>query len=139
MGDLLNSVGVIIASLIIYFYEEATIADPICTYIFSVIVVYQSLPIIKECLHVLMEGSPMDYDIEKVEKAFKNIQGVREVHDVHIWSISNGVHSLSAHIRSDTPLETLKKATEMCQTEFKITHTTIQVEGHDSHDHQFDC
>jgi zinc transporter 2 len=135
MGDLLNSVGVIIASLIIYFYEEATIADPICTYVFSVIVFYQSLPIIRDCLHVLMEGSPMDYDIEKVENAFKKVTGVKEVHDVHIWSISTGVHSLSAHIKSDSPLETLKKATEMCQKKFNITHTTIQVEGHDSHDH----
>jgi zinc transporter 2 len=73
MGDLLNSVGVIIASIIIYFNNEATIADPICTYIFSFIVFYQSLPIIKDCLHVLMEGSPGDYDVDKVEHAFKHI------------------------------------------------------------------
>ena len=96
--------GVILASIIIYFFEDATIADPICTYVFSVIVVYQSFPIIKNCLHVLMEGSPGDYDLEKVESAFKRVPGVKEVHDVHIWSISTGVHSLSAHIKSDQPL-----------------------------------
>jgi zinc transporter 2 len=58
LGDLLNSVGVIIASIIITLFDNATIADPICTYIFSIIVVIQSLPIIKRCLHVLMEVSP---------------------------------------------------------------------------------
>lgn len=90
MADLLNSVGVIIASIIIYFYNEATIADPICTYVFSVIVVYQSYPVLKDCLHVLMEGSPGDYDVDAVEKALKEVVGVEEVHDVHIWSISMG-------------------------------------------------
>jgi zinc transporter 2 len=114
LGDLLNSVGVIIASIIIYFDNTLTIADPICTYIFSMIVFYQGFPIIKDCLHVLMEGAPGDYDVEKVEKAFRKLKGVEEVHDVHIWSISNGVHSLSAHIKADKPLETLKLATEMC-------------------------
>lgn len=121
----MNSVGVIIASIVIYFFEDATIADPICTYIFSVIVVIQSLPIIKRCLHVLMEGSPNDYNIDKVEKEFKKIDIIEEVHDIHIWSISNGVHSLSAHIKSDRPLEALKLATEMCRDVLKITHSTI--------------
>jgi zinc transporter 2 len=114
LGDLLSSVGVIIASIIISLFDNATIADPICTYFFSIIVVANSLPIIRRCLHVLMEGSPDDYDVEAVEKAFKNIKGVQDVHDIHIWAISNGVHSLSAHIKSDNPLETLKLATEMC-------------------------
>lgn len=114
LGDLLNSVGVIIASIIISLFDNATIADPICTYVFSIIVVVQSLPIIKRCLHVLMEGSPDDYDVEKVEEAFKKIKGVKEVHDIHIWAITNGVHSLSVHIKSENPLESLKLATEMC-------------------------
>lgn len=113
MGDLFSSVGVIIASIIIYFYPDATIADPICTYLFSIFVFYQGIPIIRDCLHTLMEGAPGDYNIEKVEKALKKVKGVEEVHDVHIWSISNGIHSLSAHIRSNTPLESLKKSTEM--------------------------
>ena len=139
LGDLLSSVGVIVASIIISLFDNATIADPICTYFFSIIVVANSLPIIRRCLHVLMEGSPDDYDVLAVEEAFKNIEGVQDVHDIHIWAISNGVHSLSAHIKSDKPLETLKLATEMCQKKFNITHTTIQVEGHDAHDHQFEC
>ena len=73
LGDLLNSVGVIIASIVITLFDNATIADPICTYIFSIIVVVQSLPIIKRCLHVLMEGSPDDYDVEAVEQAFMKV------------------------------------------------------------------
>lgn len=139
LGDLLNSVGVIIAAVIIFFFKSATIADPICTYVFSVIVFYQSVPVIKDCLHVLMEGSPDDYNTEEVYKAFMDIPGVEEVHDMHIWSISSGKHSLSAHIKSDNPLETLKLVTQLCQDRFKITHTTIQVEGHDDNAHKFEC
>jgi zinc transporter 2 len=62
LGDMLMSVGVIVAAVIIYFWPSAKIADPICTYLFSVIVAFTSFPVVKECIKVLMEGTPHTID-----------------------------------------------------------------------------
>ena len=64
MGDMLMSVGVIIAALFIYFYPSLWYADPLCTYLFSVIVMTTTLPIIKNIIGIMMEGAPKNIDIE---------------------------------------------------------------------------
>ena len=64
LGDMIMSVGVIIAATIIYFDENLWWVDPICTYVFSVIVVFTTIPIIKSCIHVMMEGAPRAFDLE---------------------------------------------------------------------------
>ncbi len=74
-----------------------------------------------------------------MEEEFMKIEGVKEVHDLHVWSISTGKHSLSAHIKAEDPLKALKMVTEMCQKKFNIDHTTIQVEGLEHDAHQFEC
>ena len=64
MGDMLMSVGVIIAATIIYFDEKLWWADPCCTYLFSIIVLVTTIPIIKNCITIMMEGAPRSFDIE---------------------------------------------------------------------------
>jgi len=64
LGDLLMSIGVIIAASIIFIWPEAKIADPICTYLFTVIVGFTSFPVVKECVLVLMESTPSDVDVD---------------------------------------------------------------------------
>ena len=66
LGDTLQSIGVIIASVIIYFNENLKIMDPICTLIFSVIVVFTTVPVTQDCLLVLMEASPVGIDSDKL-------------------------------------------------------------------------
>jgi zinc transporter 2 len=73
LGDMIMSIGVVIASLIIYFVPSATIADPICTYIFSIIVCITVYPICKNCIQVLMEGSPDEIDVEALLSDIKQI------------------------------------------------------------------
>ena len=62
LGDLLMSIGVIIASVIIYFKPEYKIADPICTYLFSVVICFTTIPVFKECILVMMEATPSHID-----------------------------------------------------------------------------
>ena len=107
LGDMLMSVGVIIASTIIWIFPGTDIADPICTYLFSIIVCFTTIPVFKNCIGVLMEGTPNELDIEQLETDILNIPGVEEIHDLHVWSISVGKFSMSAHITSDSPLKTL--------------------------------
>ena len=128
LGDALQNIGVLIAGIIIYFFPRCSIADPICTYIFSIIVGFTTINILKDCMYVLMEGSPVDVDIEQLEKDLREIKGVQEVHDLHVWSLSIGKTSLSCHICCDNPQKTLRRAKKMIEKKYKIDHITIQVE-----------
>lgn len=72
IGDIIQSVGVVIASLIIYYYPDMVIVDPICTFFFSVIVFFTTINITKTCISILMESCPDKYQVEKIEIAIKN-------------------------------------------------------------------
>jgi len=74
-----------------------------------------------------MEGSPVGINIQEFEDKLKKIPGVMELHDLHIWSISMGKPALSAHIFSNKPNLSLKKATQLCR-KYGIYHSTLQVE-----------
>lgn len=128
MGDALQNLGVVVAGLIIYFWPKAAIADPICTYIFSIIVVFTTIRILRDCIAVLMEGSPLEFDMVRLENDLKNVKGVVEIHDLHVWSLSVGKLSLSCHLTSNNPQISLRKARRLIKNQYKITHSTIQVE-----------
>ena len=76
LGDMLMSVGVIVAAIIIFVWPSAVIADPICTYLFSIIVGFTSFPVVNECIKVLMEGTPHTFDIEELKNDILAIKGV---------------------------------------------------------------
>jgi len=143
VGDFVQNIGVIIAALIIYFFPTLVIFDPICTYVFSIIVLFTTFRVANDCLKILMEGSP-DIDLDMLENDIYDIEGVNEVHDVHAWSLSTGKISFSCHIVSMNPQVTLTKARKMLIRKYGIRHATIQVEkqmdgglgedcGHDLH------
>lgn len=118
-----------IAGIIIYNKPEYSIADPICTFIFSIIVVFTTIRILKECLSVLMEGSPLDFDVETLKIDLKSVFGALEIHNLHVWSLSVGKLSLSCHIISNDPQRTLKDASILVFNKYKIKYSTIQVES----------
>lgn len=123
------SVGVIIAAVVIYFMPSWTIVDPLCTYLFSVIILCTSIPVFKDCIMVLMEATPSAVDVEKLENDIIDMPDVEELHDLHLWSISAGKYAMSCHIVSQHPLKTLHAVTDMCRRKYKLYHTTIQVEN----------
>ena len=141
LGDLLNSIGVIIAAVIIWFYPEARIADPIVTFVFTIIIIGTSYPTVKKCLLTLMEGTPADVDYDKLKEAILECEGVTEVHDLHVWALTSGKNACSAHIRSTTPFKSLKKVEDKLKyhLEMGIKYLTIQVEDPDEHDDHFEC
>ena len=73
VGDMVQSVGVIIAAIIIYIKPDWTIADPICTFLFSILVMFTTVPIFKDCVHFLMETAPEDIDQVEVYNEIKNV------------------------------------------------------------------
>merc|ERR550532_858345 len=88
LGDMLNSIGVIIAATIILFFPKLWYIDPLCTYFFSIIVYYTTWQTFVVCVKTFLEGSPEDFDYDEVRGSLRKINGVQSVHDLHIWSIS---------------------------------------------------
>eukprot|EP01022_Parablepharisma_sp_SALTPOND_P001360 TRINITY_DN106186_c0_g1_i1.p1 TRINITY_DN106186_c0_g1~~TRINITY_DN106186_c0_g1_i1.p1 ORF type:complete len:417 (+),score=10.90 TRINITY_DN106186_c0_g1_i1:59-1252(+) len=129
IGDIIQSVGVLIAAILIYFFPSWTICDPICTFIFSVIVLFTTIPIVKDCMVVLMEGSPHDIDTDKIMGDISRIEGVEDPHDLHVWSLSMGKPALSVHLRSKHPNYVLAKVMKLIKNKYQIYHSTIQIEN----------
>lgn len=138
IGDALQNLGVVIAGLLIYFRPDWSVADPICTYVFSIIVTFTTIRILKDCIGVLMEGSPLEFNIEQLTRDLQNVRGVEDIHDLHVWSLSVGKLSLSCHLTSSHPQITLRKASKLCRDKYKINHSTIQVE-HAKEKTDYDC
>lgn len=133
LGDLLGSVGAIIAALLIIFLGW-NIADPIASMIVSVLVLYSGWHILKDSVNILMESKPANIDTAEVKRAIKSIDGVIDIHDLHIWMITQEFLSLTTHVsvknNSDRDL-LLNQITEIIKQKTSITHITVQLEGLD--------
>ena len=77
---------------------------------------------------VLMEGSPLEFDVEDLKETLKSIEGVKDVHDIHVWSMSIGKISMSCHLITEEPQKSLVAARDVIKKRYNITHSTIQVE-----------
>ena len=131
LGDIIQSLGVVIASTIIYLFQDShpkiVLIDPICTFVFAIIVLTTSIPVTIDCINVLMEASPPGIEINQLANEIIQAEGVVNVHDFHVWCISIGKPSISLHILSTNPQKTLEEVTRACN-KHGIYHTTIQVE-----------
>lgn len=142
LGDAIMSVGIIIASIIIYIWEDLWWFDPLLTYLFAVIVAVTTIPTTKRCLIVLMEGAPTNFDAAQLKKDILALNTssenfIKDVHDLHVWSISVGKLAMTVHVKSENPLHSLGKITDLCRDKYNLNHTVIQVEGPSGHEHEF--
>jgi len=127
IGDLLGSAGVILSGAILWATGWNPI-DPIITMLFTCAILYSSGKVIVKTLSILMESSPEGTDAREVEKTLKSIAGVREVHDLHIWSASAHGVALSVHLVADPGADVLAAAHQALEKQYGIRHMTIQVE-----------
>jgi cobalt-zinc-cadmium efflux system protein len=141
LSDALGSIGAIVAGAVLYFTHWKPI-DAIVTIFFSLLMLASSWQLIKEAVGVLMESTPTGIDSEAVMQDLQKVGGVREAHDLHIWSVSSGRLALSVHLiaEKDTP-GVLDSAMRMLEEKYKIIHTTIQVEQPDTFQSErcYDC
>lgn len=131
LGDLLGSVAALIAGVVIYFTNWTPI-DPILSVFICALIVVSSLRLLREALHVIMEGVPAHIDFTEVGEAMVNIDAdAISVHDLHIWTLSSGNIALSAHLEVETLAgwdQLLQQEREMLQQRFGISHVTLQPE-----------
>ncbi|KAI1305289.1 Zinc transporter 2 [Halotydeus destructor] len=131
IGDLIQSLGVFIAALIIFYRPDWSFIDPICTFLFSLLVLFTTFNIIKDVLNVFMEGIPKGFDFADVQKTLLEIPGVVKLHNLRVWSLSLDKVALSTHLayeKGNDPAAILKVASSAIRANFDIFELTIQVE-----------
>ena len=124
----IQSCIIILAGVLIYFWSSIKCVDPTCTLILTIILLYEAYNQMRGVIIILMEGSPLEFDVERLEKDLLSVQGVIEVHDIHVWCLSIGKISMSCHLTTSEPQKSLIDARELIKKNYNITHTTIQVE-----------
>lgn len=154
LGDAIGAVAIIIGALIIRF-TGWTYVDPILSICLGVLIAYTAWDIIRESFNILLEGLPRGIDLSDVTTAMSKVDGVLDVHDLHIWSLGSSTHALSSHVLiEDMPhsaSEHILRNINEVLCGFGIHHTTIQFEhvpclvsgngcqvnaqAHDHHDH----
>ena len=137
IGDLLSSIGIIVSAVIIYF-TGFTFMDPIISMVIGGIICTGGVKIIKASYLILMETVPEQFDLDEIRKEIKQIEGINDVHEFHLWSISTDHYSLTAHIfigEEVDSLQIINQVNTLLKEKYEITHTTIQVERPAIHNH----
>lgn len=137
LSDLLGNLGVLIAGGLIWLTQWNWI-DPIITFLMTLLILFSSGRMLKEALEILMEATPRGLDVQEIAKALEKIEGVQEVHDLHLWTVSSGRIALSVHLVGAEEHSLLQKSRDLLMNQFKIEHTTIQVEPPDEF-HRSSC
>jgi len=132
MGDVLASLGAVVAGVIIYF-TGLNWLDPLVSVFIGLLILWNAWAIVRETVDILLESSPRDVDMSAVLRDMLQVEGVRGVHDLHVWSITSGLRSMSAHIiTDDIPLSAgaaiQARISELLTHHYSIAHATLQLE-----------
>ena len=135
LGDTLSTAAVIVGGWIIMLTGR-TWVDPALSIGIACLILWSSFGIIRETLNILLEGAPQGLSAERIAASLNGVAGVRDVHDVHVWSIGSDTHALSCHVRIDdiTLSESeiiLRQVKDLLNAQYHIMHTTIQFENGD--------
>lgn len=133
IGDLVQSAGVLAASMITYIYPKAVFVDIICTIIFSVIVLFTTLMVLKDGLEILLEMTPKKVNISSVKGRLREIENVYEVVDAKAWSVSVNITSATATLLLEDVYirdyeKVLREAKKIMQNEYAFDFFNIQIE-----------
>jgi cobalt-zinc-cadmium efflux system protein len=130
LSDMLGSLGVIVAAGVVML-TGWTLADPIIGAGIGLFIVPRTWILLKQAIHILMEGTPPEVDMALLERKLLEIPGVTAVHDLHVWTITSGLDAMSCHLvvaDISQGRSTLLSAQEAMKTGFGLTHATLQIE-----------
>ncbi|XP_052017190.1 proton-coupled zinc antiporter SLC30A8 isoform X2 [Apodemus sylvaticus] len=132
LGDVFQSISVLISALIIYFKPDYKIADPVCTFIFSILVLASTVMILKDFSILLMEGVPKGLSYNSVKELILSVDGVISVHNLHIWSLTVNQVILSVHVATAASQDSQSVRTGIARalsSSFDLHSLTIQIES----------
>jgi cobalt-zinc-cadmium efflux system protein len=141
VGDALGSAGVIVAGVVIR-YTGWTPIDSLVSLVIALLILVSGFRLVRETVSVLLESSPRDLDSEALRRDLKGLPGVRDVHDLHVWTVTSGFVSLSCHCEvasSSVADDVLRRATNLLRERYGIRHVTIQPETSQIHEELEHC
>ena len=132
IGDVVSTVGAVIAGVIIYF-THANWLDPFVSVLIGFLILYSAWGILRETIGILLESTPRDVDMQAMVADIKQVKGVLGVHDLHVWSLAQNLRTMSAHILTDNlPIsegaEIQRQVNEVVFHRYNIAHATLQLE-----------
>jgi cobalt-zinc-cadmium efflux system protein len=132
LGDTLSTAAVIIGGVAILFTGLNWI-DPVLSILIAALILWSSLSIVRETLNILLEGTPRGCSLAEIRRSLRNVDGVQDVHDLHVWSLGSQTHALATHIKiADIPPSKsagiLVQVNGILRDKFRIYHSTIQFE-----------
>ena len=132
LSDAISSIGVIAAAVIIYF-TQAFIVDALMGILIGGIILRSAFGLLGESTAVLLESTPEGIDVKEVIEKMKTVEGVKNVHDLHLWSISSGMNAMSGHIVIEDQMvskagDIMDRIAKTLRENYDIAHTTIQIE-----------
>ena len=132
MGDVFSTIGAVIAGVIIYF-TKANWLDPLVSVLIGVLILYNAWGILRDAMDILLESTPRDVDIKTMVDELVKVDGVLGVHDLHVWSLTQSLRTMSAHILiKDIPIsagaDIQRKVNEILYHRYNIGHATLQLE-----------
>ena len=133
MADLLGSVGVVISGVLVWAFDWR-LADPIVSMVIAALILLSTWRLLTKVVHVLLEGTPEHIDVYRLCNELEEVEGVTLIHDVHVWTITQGYDSLTAHILINPQYpkgkrdELLRKLRKLARDRYGIQHITLQLE-----------
>ena len=133
LGDLLGSIAVIVAAGVIAI-TGMTVADPIASVVIGLLILPRTWHLLREAIDVLLEATPRGVELEEVRRHIVELEGVADVHDLHVWTITSGMNVVSAHVVTrdgSDPGAILDRLAACLSGDFDIEHSTFQLESVD--------
>jgi len=132
MGDVLSTVGAVIAGVVIYFTGWNWL-DPLVSILIGLLILWNAWSILRESVNILLEAVPQDVKVDEIKREIEKIDGVLGLHDLHIWSISSGLRTMSAHILTrdisiSAGAKIQSQINELLAHRYNIAHATLQLE-----------
>jgi cobalt-zinc-cadmium efflux system protein len=130
MGDVLGSVAAIFAGVLML-VKHWYLADPLISIVVAILILYSSWLLLRDSVDILLEGTPVHISLEEIHEALCNVEGVDSIHDLHVWTLTSGLHAMSCHaVLCGHPdhHQVLEKLSHIIRHRFEIEHTTIQLE-----------
>ncbi len=129
LGDILGSVAAILAALAILI-AGATWADPLVSALVSLLICLSAARLVRDSVRILLEGAPSHVNVQAMKQALVQVPGVESVHDLHVWTLTSGLHAMTCHavVERDYRPEILEQMSRISRQQFNVNHTTIQIE-----------
>ncbi|MCL4529995.1 MAG: cation diffusion facilitator family transporter [Chloroflexi bacterium] len=132
MGDVLSTIGAVIAGVIIYF-THANWLDPFVSVLIGFLILWNAWGILRETINILLESTPRDVDVNVMVRDIMQVKGVLGVHDLHVWSLTQNLRTMSAHILTDdlsisAGADIQRQVNELVFRRYNIAHATLQLE-----------